>query len=464
MNKGAGKLVCPHKINKKMRTLTKNSIAIVLAFILIVGGIGDMSYAKDNYANEIASAISRLIPVGTSEYSTYVTSTLDTNGEDFRIITFTDTHINGITSLRDFNTIAINLINQYHPQLVLFCGDNIDEWNGDGQYLGYAGNLTTWKNAVTENGITAQTVAGLFRNLETKWCVLMGNHDRDDSVTLTGADTETTDDDRGRGAGTKQQNDFYMSLVNNPNYGGWCLYNEGMTYTTNTDGYYDKGWGSEAQFWFHKYGDYVINIMDNGVPIYSIVMMDSGQHNAPGDDSNGYISAEQVQWYVDCMKQNAIAKYGEFNLEKGYFVPSMVFMHQPTPDFTFISSVACDGGTGMVDEVYGWGIMGEQAAKEQREYVNFGMHEAMKLVGGTDLFVGHNHGNNATFDYDGVGLHYLNRTGHRDGETSSWPMARINYSKMITIKADTHELEIVFALPDGTTTTEFLNSSMYTTY
>jgi len=366
--------------------------------------------------------------------------------KDFKIICFTDTHINGEESLKVFLDNAEALIMRHKPDLVILNGDNIDNWNDHGKYLGYNANKNNPSHPDYGKTALDYSVAGKFKEWGVKWAVVMGNHDRDNAGNP-------------KGTGTKLQNDFYMSLVQDGTYG--CLYYQGMKYDTTKDGYYDKG-GSQNGSWYHKYGDYIINITSNGKPIYSLVFMDSGQHEAPGHLENGYISAEQVRWYREQMIKIAKATYGEFNLEKGLVVPSMIFIHQPNPEFAFAAALATSpNGKGMVKKEFGFGYNEESpVTRIQREDVNYGMFAAMKEVGGTDIFCGHNHGNNSTIMYDGIRLNYLNRTGRRTSEAGSWKEERINYAKMVVIKADTYESEIVFALPKGITT-EFINDRMW---
>ena len=369
-------------------------------------------------------------PTGTEEYDDEIQTMSMKDGESFKILCLTDTHIESQNSANKLISILENLVKAHKPDLVVFTGDNLDQWQyapyfGYNAYVNTVGHVNYGKLAL--DGSVAAKFKELYQLYGTKWCGIMGNHDRDPG-----------------GSGTKSQNDYLVRLAEDGSYG--CLYTEGIAYNTPGDGYYD--WKPNNDLPFHKYGDYIINIKDKGEVIYSLAFMDSGQHFSPGNDINGYISGEQVNWYKANMQQNAVAKYGELDIEKGYFIPSLVFIHQPIPEFVFAAQLAAanTNGTGFIKEGYGFGYNGESpTTRIQREDVNYGLFAAVKEVGGTDIICGHNHDNNSTIYYDGVRLNYNNRTGRRGSE--NWPDSRINYAKMYTISPNTYEMLVEFAMP-----------------
>ena len=424
-------------MKKKVKLLPAKIAAVVLPIILIVSVA--VAANHDNIVATFAAdkpAFSETPALGTGEYTADIGTISMQQDKDFKIITITDTHIDGDVSAKKCIEIIENLVVAHKPNLIVFTGDNLDYW-AHSQYFGYNKD---WKNPASANygklatdGSVAAKLKELYQLYGTQWCGIMGNHDRDGGSGYT------------NGIGTRNQSEFLNRLAENGSYG--CLYSEGVMYKTNNDGYYDfKG----EDVWYHKYGDYIVNVKDNNEVVYSLVFMDSGQHSSPGSDVNGFISKEQVAWYQASMKAIAETKYGEFNMEKGFFVPSMIFMHQPTPEYVFAAQLAAEkaGGIGWIKEGFGFGYNGESpTTRIQREDVNYGLVDAMSEVGGTDISVGHNHDNNSTIWYNGVRLNYNNRTGRRGGEAGGWRDSRINYAKMFVIKAGTYQADVTFAFP-----------------
>jgi|GEM_PF-2707131 len=426
-------------MKKKIKFLPAKLVAVVLPIILIVSVA--VAANHDNIVKTFTAskpAFSKTPTLGNGEYAGDMGTISMQQDKDFKIITITDTHIDGRASADKCIEILTNLVKAHKPNLIVFTGDNLDYWS-QAEYFGYNKNydnpLSSDYGKLAMPGSVAAKLKEFYQLYGTQWCGIMGNHDRD-----IGSGTGLPG-----GAGTKSQNDFLVRLAENGSYG--CLYSEGTSYKTNTDGYYDFKGNEQA---FHKYGDYIVNVKDNDEVVYSLAFLDSGQHSAPGSDINGYLSQEQVDWYKSSMKAIAVAKYGEFSLEKGYFVPSIAFLHQPTPEFVFAAQLgaANAGGIGWIKPEYGFGYNGESpTTRIQREDVNYGFVAAMKEVGGTDISVGHNHDNNSTIWYNGVRLNYNNRTGRRSGEGGGWRDTRINYAKMFTISAGTYQADVTFAFP-----------------
>lgn len=184
-------------------------------------------------------------------------------------------------------------------------------------------------------------------------------------------------------------------------------------------------------------GNYVINIMENGVIVHSLIMMDSGasrSYDLLSDedkivsyrldenfelkkDENGnylqrevghdyeFISLDQIEWYkwnIDGIKQ--------YNESKGAAMPeSSLFIHIPLPEYYLGYIEYLLSGK---DQSYGaFGALREDVCCPK---VNSGMFDVLLEKGSTKyVFAGHDHTNDLSFIYKGIRLTYALKTGDR---------------------------------------------------
>lgn len=163
------------------------------------------------------------------------------------------------------------------------------------------------------------------------------------------------------------------------------------------------------------YGNYVINITENGNIIHSIYMLDTHNnrdYEINGEVVNGYdhVWDNQMQWYEWCVKgTNALA---------GHPVMSTVIMHIPVYEYYDAwHAVGKDideknGNLGVINPLF-YGI----ASGRRGEYgghppVNNGFFDLCKKLGSTkDMLVGHDHDNDYSIFYEGIRLTYAVKTG-----------------------------------------------------
>lgn len=121
-------------------------------------------------------------------------------------------------------------------------------------------------------------------------------------------------------------------------------------------------------------------------------MMDSGTYiDDYPEFSYGTFEAGQIYWY-DWLQRGLIAS--------GY-EKSLMFFHIPLPEFKIAYDEWQINGS---DPATGFG---ERREDECHALVNMGMFDKIKQLGATtDVFVGHDHVNNYSVEYMGVGLHY----------------------------------------------------------
>lgn len=160
------------------------------------------------------------------------------------------------------------------------------------------------------------------------------------------------------------------------------------------------------------YGNYIINVTENGKIIHTLFMMDT-HNNAEftledGSTVSGYdhLWDNQIEWYKWAV--NGISAIA------GKTVESTVIMHIPVYEYrdawknaygseelgTLPSELAPDAT----------GINGEGIYSSP---VNNGFFKVCKELGSTkNMLVGHDHANNFRIVYDGIGLNYALKTGY----------------------------------------------------
>lgn len=163
------------------------------------------------------------------------------------------------------------------------------------------------------------------------------------------------------------------------------------------------------------YGNYLINITENGKIVHSIYMMDTHNNReyTIGDETvKGYdhLWDDQMDWYKWCVEgTNAIA---------GYNVPSTVIMHIPVYEYFdawyAVSSDVDDanGILGTIDPAYADIASGRRGEYGGHPPVNNGFFELCKKLGSTkNMIVGHDHDDDYSILYEGIRLTYAVKTG-----------------------------------------------------
>ncbi len=152
------------------------------------------------------------------------------------------------------------------------------------------------------------------------------------------------------------------------------------------------------------YGNYIINITENGKPIHTLFMMDTHHEDGIQQGSYDHFYKEQIEWYkwaVEGIKNTV-----------GRIVPSSVFMHIPVPEYLDAWYSIQDGKGGLLppyDKV--------PFCKYQEEIgaplFNFGFFELCKNLKSTkNMLCGHEHTNCFSIDYQGIVLTYVLKTGY----------------------------------------------------
>ena len=163
------------------------------------------------------------------------------------------------------------------------------------------------------------------------------------------------------------------------------------------------------------YGNYVINITENGKIIHSIYMLDTHNntdYEIDGKTVNGYdhLWDNQMDWYKWCVEgTNALA---------GSPVQSTVIMHIPVYEYYDAWHAVATGideanGKLGVIETYTDEAYGRRGEFGGHPPVNNGFFSLCKELGSTkDMIVGHDHDDDYSIVYQGIRLTYAVKTGY----------------------------------------------------
>jgi hypothetical protein len=170
----------------------------------------------------------------------------------------------------------------------------------------------------------------------------------------------------------------------------------------------------------HGIGNYVVNVVDeNSEPVYALIMLDSNTTRKYDDGVDyDYIYDDQIAWY----KWAALGQPD---------VPSMLFFHIPLPEF---DEAITQWRAGELD---GFGEINEAVCDAP---VNTGLFDTAKELGSTThIFVGHDHVNCLSVEYEGIRLTYGLKTG-----PTSYYNKDLQGATLITIKDGTNEVIVEY--------------------
>ena len=166
------------------------------------------------------------------------------------------------------------------------------------------------------------------------------------------------------------------------------------------------------------YGNYIINITENGKIIHTLFMLDT-HNNAvytleDGSTVSGYdhLWENQIEWYKWAV--NGIAAV------EGKTVESTVIMHIPVYEYRDAWKMYFGSEeTGTIDPEFAPEAHGVNGEGVYSAPVNNGFFGVCKELGSTkNMIVGHDHANNFQIYYDGIRLSYALKTGYGSYFTS----------------------------------------------
>lgn len=174
-------------------------------------------------------------------------------------------------------------------------------------------------------------------------------------------------------------------------------------------------------------GNYAVNIVENGNPVYTLFMFDNGRYTEYDDGSTKeiYMGYEQIAWYEWNVK--GIADFA------GEIIPSMTFSHFAQPEFKEAVeqyAVKNEDGSYTIKEEYGFG---KCAYLPSCAPVKSGFFEKCKELGTTHMICGHDHENNAVVTYEKITMAYGMKTGP---SPAPWNDAEQTGGSIITIHTE----------------------------
>ncbi len=159
------------------------------------------------------------------------------------------------------------------------------------------------------------------------------------------------------------------------------------------------------------YGNYIVNITENGEIIHSLFLTDthsdlSGGGNINGEKDSGYdhLWSNQLDWYEWAV--NGISALA------GRTVESTVVMHIPLVEYKEAYAQAYDEQTGAYKAEYADTSFGENREDVCCASENNGFFDLCKKLGSTkNIICGHDHTNSSSIVYEGIRLTYALKCG-----------------------------------------------------
>lgn len=310
--------------------------------------------------------------------------TVEKTDDDFKILLFTDTQL--WTDLSENSRCYKQmdaLVEQTQPDLIVTLGDNLSAFASRFSIYNFVNKMDSYK---------------------IPWAPIFGNHD--DEIPVNSLNW---------------QGDRFMKSQ-------YCLFQKGPSN-------------------LYGCGNYVVNITENGAPVYTLFLLDNGRYMEydNGETKEVYMGYEQIAWYE--WNVNGIAAAA------GETVPSMVFTHFAPPQFKEAVEQygVLDEETGVytIPQEYGSGVC---AYLPGCAPVDSGFFDKCKALGSTRyMFCGHDHENNAQVTFEGITMKYGLKTGP---SPSLWNYAKEMGATVVTIgsAADGHPVtmeDVVMETSDG---------------
>lgn len=156
---------------------------------------------------------------------------------------------------------------------------------------------------------------------------------------------------------------------------------------------------ADAESGYACQGNYYVNLEDKSGKVYqTLFMMDSNMYAKEGGYDNFH--DDQIEWYKNTVKEIAL----EVNNDAQKVVPSLAFFHIPMQEFTTAYNEAKKTNS----------ILTGRRIEDECPGVNpDNMFETMLELGSTQgVFVGHDHMNNYSVEYQGIRLTYASSCDH----------------------------------------------------
>ena len=155
----------------------------------------------------------------------------------------------------------------------------------------------------------------------------------------------------------------------------------------------------------HGFGNYIINIRENGKAIHTLFMMDTHHEEEMMKGSYDHLTAEQIRWYEWAVRGIAQAE--------GKTVPSTAVMHIPVPEIQDAWDSVFDYEKQELTGRYKDEPFCKMHEKNGAPLFNNGFFEKACGLGSTvNMMFGHDHINCFCIEYKGINLIYAMKTGY----------------------------------------------------
>ena len=153
------------------------------------------------------------------------------------------------------------------------------------------------------------------------------------------------------------------------------------------------------------YGNYIINITENGKIIHTLFMLDTHHEEEMQEGSYDHLNDAQIAWYRWAVEGIAA--------EAGRVIPSTAIMHIPVPEYQDAWDSVYDRETGKLAAPYcdqEYCMLREKMGSPE---FNNGFFALCRELGSTKtMLCGHDHINCYSIAYQGIALTYAMKTGY----------------------------------------------------
>lgn len=273
-----------------------------------------------------------------------------TDNEDFKILQLTDIHLGGsaFSAGKDHKALeaVFSLVSATEPDLVVVTGD-----------LVFPMGIMSFS---LNNYIPVLQYASFMRNMGIPWIFAYGNHDTESMASHTPEDLDRLL----RSLSYKNTQNLLYPQVQPP-----------ITGRNNQ----------------------LIKLVDNqGGLIQALFILDSNAYTGDRLNSYDYIHDDQVLWYEAMVTQLK----EEYQSE----IPSLMFFHIPLQEYQTAYALYKNNSDSVI---YHYGKIGEADEAICCSDYPSGLFDKIVALGSTKaIFVGHDHYNNISLEYQGVRLTY----------------------------------------------------------
>lgn len=332
------------KINKK-----RLSVLLSILFLAFLYWFMNLdSWILQPYISTIPNVEHRNLPIVYDE-NTWVYTIENENNTDFKILQLTDIHLGGsvLSATKDMSAFkaVYNLIEYTKPDLVVVTGDFV---------------FPLWVQSFSFNNYTPlMQFASFMRNINIPWALTYGNHDYE--FVASHSEEELIDMFK------------TFSYKNTKS----LLYPDIQADITGRN-------------------NQIINIRNkNWKLIQSLFLLDSNSYTGEWLNDYDYIHDDQVEWYEENIKKLK---------EENKNVASMLFFHIPLKEYrtAYDLYLAGDSSVGY----FYWTVWEKDELIACSEYTSKLFEKAVELASTKAIFVGHDHYNNISLEYEGIRLTY----------------------------------------------------------